>query len=92
MMSAQAPCACHDGKRRGTFFRDHAREWNLAVNARDCNAAAKLPLSRKCPLNFAQRIAALLHRSLLLATSSHFTGKRVTTSTWGRWEWGCHEG
>jgi hypothetical protein len=49
-------------------------------------------LSRKCPLNFAQRIAALLHRSLLLATSSHFTGKRVTTSTWGRWEWGCHEG
>jgi hypothetical protein len=32
-------------------------------------------LSRKCPLNFTQRIAALLHRSLLLATSSHFTGE-----------------
>jgi len=40
-----------------------------------------LVLSRKCALNFAQRIAALLHRSLLLATSSHFTGEPMSAST-----------
>jgi hypothetical protein len=40
-----------------------------------------LPLSRKCRLNFAQRIAALLHRSLFLATSKLFTGERMSVST-----------
>jgi hypothetical protein len=40
-----------------------------------------LLLSRKCPLNFAPRIAVLLHRSLLLATSSHFTGEPMSAST-----------
>jgi hypothetical protein len=40
-----------------------------------------LVLSRKCPLHFAPRIAALLHRSLLLATSSHFTGEPMSAST-----------
>jgi hypothetical protein len=40
-----------------------------------------LLLSPKCPLKFALRIAALLHRSLLLATSSHFTGEAMSAST-----------
>jgi hypothetical protein len=40
-------------------------------------------LSQKCRPKFVPRIAALLHRSLLLATSSHFTGIRMSASTWG---------
>jgi len=47
-----------------------------------------LLLTRNCPLSFAARIAALLHRSLLLATSELFTGTRMSGSTRARWELG----
>jgi hypothetical protein len=78
----------HDGKTRDAFFLDHARDWNFAVNARDCNAAACLLSSRKSLLSFAPRIAALLRRSLLLATSEPLTGERMSGSSRGRWEMG----
>jgi len=88
-MSAQAPRVCHYGKRRFTpriecgagFFGIMRAIGTLQLMLVTAMRRHDLLLSRKCPLNFAQRIAALLHRSLLLATSSHFTGERMSAST-----------